>query len=251
MRLHQTLLALLTFLTTIHAFALPAALEPYTDAAHSLFKRKGGGGGRGGGGGFRSSGGSSSSSSSARTSRLGSASSNAGGRTSTGTGIQPRRYPGGGAFYGGGATSPYRSGRRSPGGIAPVFLGAGALGFFPGLWLYGAYAYDYDRPYTYHNRSSGENMTLPVDCFCSRFAECGCDQVAKSGNQMYINSLANNASLSHVVERNGRTILAINGTLPNGTTVASKAAPGARSGLGEWSGWWVVIAGVAYAVSSL
>jgi hypothetical protein len=73
----------------------------------------------------------------------GSSSSNNGGRTKTGSGVTPNY--GGGRYYGGGATSPYQSGSRSPLGIAavPLAFGVGALAFYPGIWLYGAYAYPY------------------------------------------------------------------------------------------------------------
>lgn len=243
MKLPQTLFWLLAFITTIHALALPTAFESVTEPAKALWKRKGGGGGRGGGfssGGSRGGG----SSSSARESRLGSSTSNVGGRTSSGTGIQPRAY-GSGAYYGGGARAPYKSGKTSPGGIAPVFLGGAALGFFPGVWLYGAYAYSYPHPYYYHNATSGQNETRPVECLCSRFQECGCD----ARNQTdYVNSVANNNTIARVADVNDTDTLVINGTLPNGTTVASAAGPGVRQGLLEMSGWWVVLAGVGYAV---
>jgi hypothetical protein len=71
----------------------------------------------------------------------GSSSSNTGGSTKTGSGVTPNY--GGGRYYGGGATSPYRSGARSPLGIVGIPLAVGALAFYPGIWLYGAYAYPY------------------------------------------------------------------------------------------------------------
>jgi hypothetical protein len=73
----------------------------------------------------------------------GSSSSNTGGATKTGSGVTPNY--GGGRYYGGGATSPYTSGLRSPLGIAAVPLAFGALAFYPGIWLYGAYAYPYNH----------------------------------------------------------------------------------------------------------
>jgi hypothetical protein len=75
----------------------------------------------------------------------GSSSSNTGGRTKTGSGVTPNY--GGGRYYGGGATTPYQSGSRSPLGIAavPLAFGVGALAFYPGIWLYGAYAYPYSH----------------------------------------------------------------------------------------------------------
>jgi hypothetical protein len=71
----------------------------------------------------------------------GSSSSNTGGATKTGSGVTPNY--GGGRYYGGGATSPYTSGARSPLGIVGIPLAFGALAFYPGIWLYGAYAYPY------------------------------------------------------------------------------------------------------------
>ena len=79
--------------------------------------------------------------SSSSSSGRGSSSSNTGGATRTGSGVTPNY--GGGRYYGGGATSPYRSGARSPLGIVGVPLAFGALAFYPGIWLYGAYAYPY------------------------------------------------------------------------------------------------------------
>ena len=60
-----------------------------------------------------------------------------GGTTPAGSGPQPRLYRGGHTYYGGGAAIPYRAGAASPGGVRPTFLPAAAIGFFPGVWLYG------------------------------------------------------------------------------------------------------------------
>lgn len=81
---------------------------------HLLFKRKGGGGGGGGGGGFSPSG--SSSSSGGKGSSFSSSSSNTGGRTSTGSGTRSSygSTTSGKPYYSGGATTPYRSGARTP-----------------------------------------------------------------------------------------------------------------------------------------
>jgi hypothetical protein len=250
MKLNQALYFLLTFVTTIHALALPTSFESLAESSKELFKRKGGGGGggKGGGGGSSSSSSSSSrggsSSSSSSSSGLTSSSSNRGGATSAGSGVRPSY--GGGAYYGGGARQPYNSGGRSPGGINPVFLGVGALAFFPGIWLYGAYMYPYGHPYTYHNTTSNRNETHPVQCYCGEYQECGCDNNTDSS---YLNSVANNNTVSRVVNVNGTDTLVVNGTLPNGTTAAGgtdSAAGSLRQGLLEMSGWWVVVAGVAY-----
>lgn len=269
MRLPQLLLWLLAFVTTIHAFAIPTSLESFTDASQALFKRKGGGGGSSGGGssgggssGGGSSGGSSggggtrggggstsgsgSSGSSSGSTGKGSPNSNTGGSTTTGSGT-PRSY---GGAYGGGATTPYTSGSRSVGGITPYFLGGAALGIFPGLWLYGAYAYPYSHPYTYRNNTSNQTQTLPATCLCEQYLECGCDD---NNSTDYANSVANNQNISRVSNVNGTQTLVINGTLDNGTTSSGGTddpygSAGIRQAMVENSGFWVVIAGVLYSV---
>ena len=234
MKIQQTLLYLLGFITTIHALATPAAFNDLVDSSSELYKRKGGGGGRGGGGG--SSGGGRSSGSSSGGSR---------GSSSAGTGT-PRSY-GGGSRYAGGAATPYRAGGTPSGwrGPAPLLLGVGALALFPGLWLYGAYSYRYndDNPVTYYNETSGQNETRRVQCLCAENADCGCDDTQ---DQSYLNEVANDKAVSSV--RNNT--LYINGTLEEGTTApgtASSAATGSLTQkLMEASGYWPVVAGVAY-----
>lgn len=162
---------------------------------------------------------------------------------------------GGGRYYAGGATSSYRSGGRSPGGILPFALAGAALGFFPGLWLYGAYEYPYSHDYNFHNRTNssepqGQNETLPVTCLCQMYSACGCDN---NSNTTYLDSLVGNGSaadenstLIHVGNVNGTKTLIINGTLPNGTngtddTSSSSTTSGAaRRNLLEYSGFWLV-----------
>ncbi|TVY33936.1 hypothetical protein LSUB1_G007257 [Lachnellula subtilissima] len=241
-----------------------------------LWKRKGGGGGGGKGGGSSSSsgsgkgGGSSSSSSSGGSSSSssgsrGSSSSNAGGSTKTGSGVTPRY----GGYYGGGAKTPYSAGARSPGGVSPLLLGAGvgvgvgaavAIAAYPGHWPYGAYAYPYASPYTFHNRTArrnssatstsssasatatptnaarsltletrqdddqGINQTKPITCLCAQYAVCGCDD---NNNATFLNSLIGdgtysslNTTLVNVADINGTSTIVLNGTLPNGTTAS-------------------------------
>ena len=240
MKIPQTILFLLALITTIHAFALPEAFEAISESSRELFKRRGGGGGRSGGG-FSSGGRTSGSSGSSSTRTLGT--SNKGGLTSSGSGPQPRTY-GGGSYYPGGAAAPYRAGSASPGGIRPTFFPAAGLAFFPGVWLYGAYSYHYPGYYMYHNQTSGQNETRPVDCLCGRFSECGCDA---NNETDYVSSVANNNTVARVANVDGDSTLVINGTLPNGTTAAS-AAPSFRQGLAELSGWWLVVAGVVYTI---
>lgn len=251
--------------------AAPLAERFDESSSGGLEKRRGGGGGggggRGGGGGSTSS--SSSSSSGGSTSGgsgggsvggAGTGSSNAGGATRSGSGVTPAY--GGGAFYGGGARTPYRAGGRSPGrGIAPVFLVGAAL-IFPGLWLYGAYAYPYGSPYSFRNRTSNANETLPVTCLCQQYSECGCEE---NDDSAYLDDLVGNGSLAalndsvaRVSDVNGTRTLVLNGTLPNGTTTSggtddattTTAATSAalKRGILENAGWWVVGAIVGWTV---
>ncbi|KXX80147.1 hypothetical protein MMYC01_204145 [Madurella mycetomatis] len=257
MRFSLALLATLVADATVHAVVAPPAAEvaqhqPLQNAqrdeasSEELWKRRGGGGGggRGGGGGGGGSRGGGSSSSSFR----------------AGTG-PPRSY-GGGQYYGGGSTQPYRSGSRSPGGIAPVFFGAAFLAFWPGVWLYGAHLYYHPRPYTFYNETSQENETKPVICACDPQNMCGCD----NGTTAYMNDLIGdgryttlNHSLVTVADVNGSSTILINGTLPNGTTAPSggtgpsggTAPSGGESVAGtglqallEGLGWWPVVAAV-------
>jgi len=249
-----------------------------------LWKRKGGGGGGGKGGSGGSSGGkggsSSSGSSSSGSSPKGSSSSNTGGRTKTGSGVTPNY--GGGRYYGGGATSPYQSGSRSPLGIAavPLAFGAGALAFYPGIWLYGAYAYPYSHPYTFRNRTAhnttnttttttrdlhfdieirqdtGLIETKNVTCLCAMYEECGCDD---NGNSTFLDSLIGdgsysnlNLSLVNVADINGSSTIILNGTLPNGTTAAGGTDDAFDSAamrtIIQASGFWPMIALVGMTV---
>ncbi|KZF24279.1 hypothetical protein L228DRAFT_245187 [Xylona heveae TC161] len=264
------------------AEALGELIDPSSPTLKDLEKRRGGGGGggRGGGGsggksggkssgsgGGSKSGGSKSSGSTSSGSKSGgsksggssssSRSSNAGGQTKSGSGPRPAY----GGYYGGGAAVPYSAGRRSPLGIAPFLLPVGALAFFPGLWLYGAYAYPYGHPYTFHNSSAtnatnpnGVNQTLPVECFCQQYSVCGCDS---NNNTAYIQSLLGNgsessmnSSLVHVAEVNGTQTILINGTLPNGTTAAgsTSGAGGMQQMLLQQAGYWVIAVMVGGAV---
>lgn len=248
MKLSQAIFLLLGLITTIHALALPVSFDALSESSKALVKRKGGGGGHassgGGSGGGKPSGSSSSSSSgSSSGGTKGGSSSTRTGSSTHGSGPQPRTY-GTGSYYGGGAHTPYRAGSNSPLGIAPRYYGAGGLAFFPGFWPYGAYAYAYPHPYTYHNDTSRTNQTHNAQCLCSKYESCGCDS---NNDTDYINSVANNGSVSRLANVNGQQTLLINGTLPNGTTVASKSAAAPR-GLAEMSGWLPVVAVVGYTV---
>jgi len=243
MRLQQTLLYLLGFITTIQALAVPAFFSTVVDSGAELYKRKGGGGGRGGGGG--SSGGSRSGSSS-------SSSSSSSGSSRGGTGVvsSPRTF-GGGSRYAGGASTPYRAGSTPAGwrGPSPLLLGAGvgALVFFPGLYLGGAYLYHHnnddgrgDQRETYYNETSNMNETRPVECICAQDAQCGCSDDLFE-NKTTLNEFANNKEVSSV--RNNT--LFINGTLEEEASAQSSAG-GFQQKLIEATGFWPVVAGVAY-----
>jgi hypothetical protein len=123
----------------------------------------------------------------------------------------------------------------------------GALAFFGGVWLFGAYAYPYGYHYHYVNQSTHENTSLPVTCLCEKYAECGCDENA---NTTYYESLFNgtqptNSSIVKVVNINGTETIYINGTLPNGTTVADPSASSAVAQTAiQASGYWLMIASV-------
>lgn len=172
---------------------------------------------------------------------------------------------GGGRYYGGGSTSAYSAGSRSPRGVAPYFLGGAALGIFPGLWLYGAYAYPYSHPYNYRNQTAanstnpnGTTESLPVQCLCEQYSACGCDD---NDNSTFIDSVIGNgsaadmnSSLVQIAPVNGTKTLIINGTLPNDTTNAgvqsdpSSAASGFKQAVLEHSGYWLMVATVASTV---
>lgn len=251
------------------AFTASSIPEYFSD----LWKRRGGGasGGRGGSssssgssssgsgsssssssgsgsGSSSSSGKSGSGSSSSSSSGRGSTSSSTGGRTSTGSGA-PASY-GGGRYYGGGSTVPYRAGSRSTGGIVPSFFLVGALAFWPGLWLHNAYLYPYGTPWRYYNATTGQNETKPVQCGCDETVECGCDD---NNSTDYINSVLGNGSYNQlnqslvtVASVNGTDTILLNGSLPNGTT-ASGGTDSASDGvalrrLAEAAGWWPLLA---------
>ena len=131
---------------------------------------------------------------------------------------------------------------------------------FPGIWLYGAYAYNYNHPYNFYNRTNttaspnGSNQTLPVTCLCDTYSACGCDD---NDNSTYLDSIlgngtaaSQNSSLVHVGDVNGTKTIVLNGTLPNGTDTTSSSAASQRLLL-ETSGFWVVGAIVATTVWAL
>lgn len=178
-----------------------------------------------------------------------SSTSNTGGSTTTGSGAS--RPFGGGQYYGGGAAAPYAAGRPTSSGIVPGLLAGaalGSLGFIGASYLYGAYAYPYTHPYTYHNVTTDKNETKPVICLCGAYNECSCEE---NTNTTYINSLLGNGSyqaLNQSVvsvaknESTGQLTIYINGTLANGTTAPGGTEdPNAASSmmaLAQAAGWW-------------
>ena len=154
---------------------------------------------------------------------------------------------GGGKYYGGGSPSAYRAGGRSPAGIVPFALAGAALGIFPGLWLYGAYEYNYNHPYNYHNRTNNQNGSLPVTCLCDKYSACGCDD---NNNSTFLDSVVGNGSdqnstLYRIGNINGTRTLILNGTLENGTdnstnSGSSSSSNAVRSVVLENAGFWLL-----------
>lgn len=132
----------------------------------------------------------------------------------------------------------------------PFLLPVAALTFFPGLWLYGAYAYNNHHDYNYHNKTSGRNESIPIMCLCQEYSVCGCED---NNNSTYLNSVLNvkdsselpsNSSTVRVADVNGTRTIIINGTLPNGTTAADPSIEENSSIPREilnFSGYWLMI----------
>ncbi|KAF4980679.1 hypothetical protein FZEAL_3347 [Fusarium zealandicum] len=187
--------------------------------------------------------------------------SNQGGGSRGGSG--PRPNFAGGRYYPGGAAAPYRSGGRSPLGIAPFFFIGAAIAFWPGVWLYGAHTYPYENQYHYYNETSEKDESRDVICGCAQYSVCGCDD--NNSTEYYDELIGNgsyealNKSIVNVAKVNGTMTILINGTLPNGTTVPedeedtsadeddSNAAASMRS-LVEALGYWPAVAAIMAAV---
>lgn len=129
---------------------------------------------------------------------------------------------GGGRYYGGGSTSAYQAGLRSPSGLAPHAVARAGTAIFPSLWLYGAYAYNFNHPYHFHNASNiTDSAYRLVTCLCQQYNACGCDD---DGSTSYLDTLledgkasSGNDSLIHIGIVSGSRAVIINGTLPNGS----------------------------------
>ncbi|KAL9101270.1 MAG: hypothetical protein Q9163_003442 [Psora crenata] len=152
--------------------------------------------------------------------------------------LEKRRGGGGSGAAGGGG------GR---GGLLPFALVGSAAALYPGIWLYGAYGYNYHNPYSFRNRTnstSNANETLPVTCLCDRYSACGCDD---NGNRTFLDDLVGNGSYAalnksvvNVANINGSRTLVLNGTLPNGTDTTDETSAAVRQSIISQPGFWVV-----------
>lgn len=176
-------------------------------------------------------------------------SSNQGGITKSGSGPQPA-YGRSNSYYAGGAHTPYTAGKKSPGGLSPFLLPATAMAFFPGIWLYGIYAYPYRDPYRFVNQTTNQNETIPVVCLCQEYSVCGCDKNHHSGyfKDLFNGPVPHDTDKVQVADVNGTRKVVINGTLPNGTTRSDPDASGSPATIAQASGYWVMAAVVMGAV---
>jgi hypothetical protein len=129
----------------------------------------------------------------------------------------------------------------------PFAIGGAALGFWGAYWLAGAYSYPYGHRYYYHNSTTNQNETKPVQCVCARDQECGCDD---NGDQQYFNSIIGNGSyeglnktLVTAANVNGTDQIFINGTLPPGTTVpgGDEDPYNDAAGMLRAAAWWPIV----------
>ncbi|EPS41414.1 hypothetical protein H072_4701 [Dactylellina haptotyla CBS 200.50] len=188
-----------------------------------LEKRKGGGGGGksggGGGSGGKTSSGGKSSSSGGKTKSSGGKTSSGGssGGKSSSSGKNNKGYKTYGGRYGGGSTSGYKAGGRSPLGLVPFLLPLAAVALiFPGLWLYSVYSYHYNTAYQYYNNTLQSLQNVPVQCLCMQYSDCSCDD---NGNTTYLSDLIalNQSNTTTFAIVDGVWTLLINGTVENGT----------------------------------
>lgn len=150
---------------------------------------------------------------------------------------------------------------RTPFGLAPfALLPLAALAFFPGVWLYGAYAYQLSHPYHFHNSTSNQNDTLNITCLCQQYSVCGCEDNKEPTffdslfNQTDSDGLPKNTSDVVVATVNGTQGIYINGTLPNGTTAPDPSISENDAIVGKFaklSGYWVMAAVTVAAVTML
>ncbi|CAI4218906.1 unnamed protein product [Parascedosporium putredinis] len=155
---------------------------------------------------------------------------------------------------GGGGSCALQSGQQeSQRHHAVPFVGAAALAFWPGLWLYGAYSYPYSHPYRFHNNTRDEEEELPVICACDPNSACGCDE---NQDTAYLSDLIGdgsynglNHSLITVAEVNGTKTILINGTLSSDTEAPSDGDESAAIARAvEALGYWPMVAAALAAV---
>ena len=138
-------------------------------------------------------------------------------------------------FYGGGATSPYRSGLRSPLGLTPFFI-LPFVFWMPFYWgPYGAYYYHVNQTVPALPNNTAHNTTDPVLCVCQNYQPCGCDDSNSTDYQLP------NGTRYAVI--NGTEYAVVNGTLENDTS-ATSGATSVRMGLylnksGTWASWCI------------
>jgi hypothetical protein len=124
------------------------------------------------------------------------------------------------------------------------------MAFFPGIWLYGIYAYPYRDPYRFVNQTTNQNETIPVVCLCQEYSVCGCDKNHHSGyfKDLFNGPVPHDTDKVQVADVNGTRKVVINGTLPNGTTRSDPDASGSPATIAQASGYWVMAAVVMGAV---
>lgn len=138
------------------------------------------------------------------------------------------------------------------------FVGAG-LAIWPAayLWTGGAYMYGpYGYSHSYYNRSSRKDEEREIICACAEKAECMCDDI--DDEEFWDDLIGDgdydklNKSVVDVAKVNGTTMITVNGTLPNGTTVHSSDEDdyaeyllNAATTAGKMLGFWPAVAVVA------
>ncbi|KAL1990382.1 hypothetical protein VTN49DRAFT_6221 [Thermomyces lanuginosus] len=266
-----TLLSLLPIFSLVVALSRPDPVDrrAIDDGVVVLEKRRGGGGiGGSTGGGFSGgssaggsrggsfsggsssggfSGGGTSSGGSRGGGSSGSSSGGSSGGGSRGSGITTSPKPfGGGQFYPGGATVPFKSGGKTPSGKAAAALVSLSflltLGFI-GVWHSGAYMYPFDTYYHYKhpyaNQTNPKNV-MKVVCLCQQGDPCGCDD---RGDNTFLKELIGDPPRNSTHVRIVNHKVYINGTLDEAPS--DDAGSIGRMSLGGYVG---LVAGVTLAV---
>ncbi|KAK6539520.1 hypothetical protein TWF694_009736 [Orbilia ellipsospora] len=205
-----------------------------------LEKRKGGGGGGGGGKGGGGGGGGKSG---------GSSGGSSGGKSSGGSSSSKGYKTYSGGRYGGGSTTGYKAGGKSPLGLVPFLLPLAAVALiFPGLWLYSVYSYHYNTAYQYYNTTINQLQNVSVQCLCMQYSDCSCDD---NGNTTYLSDLValNQSNTTVFATVDGVWTLLINGTVENGTGIASGTSLNSAPSLNLLGYIWMVGVAVYLAYS--